>query len=478
MTSIGPDRGSRGNWAAPGSGGKGGSKGNGPPNSEMPPELRFLGDDFIPRGPDGQPKPGVGPFGRPLPSYGSGNAQPPINQANQLQGMFPDDQAGGQAMAQAALAMQQGGQGGLIPGDMVGTYGGAPPPGFDPGRAGGSWENYQQMFRDPYVAYAGSTGNMPGVPGSSGGGVPGSQGGGVVPGSPPVQDNDSAASPADFSADATRMEEATFNRMRNLLDPVFNEQQRTLENRLSVQGLPTGGEAYSRAYDTFNRGRANAFENAALSAIGAGRQEQGRMFGQQMDYTRLAAALMGQDAALQNQARVQGLNEALMQRQLPQQELASLLGTTPSTPYPQFQQMGTFGMQAPDIMGAMNAQSNRQAGGQNALMQGLFGLGSAAILSSRDYKDTIGPVDSEEALQAVRRLPVDRWRYKAGIAGIDGIIIDTNEPEHIGTYAEDFAEAAGVGDGKTISFTDAIGLLTAAVKGLADRIDKMEAGRG
>ena len=194
------------------------------------------------------------------------------------------------------------------------------------------------------------------------------------------------------------------------------------------------------------------------------------MFDQQSNYTRLAAALMGQDAAMQNAARTQGLNEALMQRQIPQQELAALLGIAP-TQYPQFQPMGTFGMQAPDVMGALNAQQNRQAGSQNALTGGLFTLGASLLsnpailssLSSRYLKNPIGPVDSDQALEAVRKLPVERWTYKG------------DDTPHIGTYAEDFAEAAGVGNGVTINFIDALGLLTAAVKGLADRLDRIEA---
>ena len=359
---------------------------------------------------------------------GQANGQPkgngPPNQAMQgtaLQSMFPNDTAGGPDMARAALMMGGGPAGssyqdqfgnpnayaaaaGMPPsgygqeqawaGDMPSTLGGSPPPGFDEGRAGQSWDSMKQNYADPYTAYFGRTGPVS-VPGS-GGWEPGTEGlprgpNGNVDWSAVSNPGDNTgtrrndepdttgwASPADFSADATRMEDATFGRLRNLLSPVFDEQQRALENRLAVQGLPTGGEAYSRAYDTFNRGKSNAFENAALSAVGAGRQEQGRMFDQQSNYTRLAAALMGQDAALQNAARTQGLNEALMQRQIPQQELSTLLGVAP-TQYPQFQPMGTFGMQAPDVMGAMNAQQNRQTGSQNALLGGLFSLGGSLL---------------------------------------------------------------------------------------------------
>lgn len=349
------------------------------------------------------------------------------NQAQLLGAMFPGDTVGGPDMARAALAMR--GQAGRDPetaGLPVGPNGNV------------DWSAVQNQPR--------------------GGGAP--------------ADTDSAASPADFSADASRMEEATFGRMRNLLEPGFQDQQRQLENRLAVQGLPTGGEAYGRAYDVFNRSKNNAYENAALSAVGAGRAEQGRMFGQQMDYTRLASALMGQDAALQNQARQQGLQEALLERQLPQNELAAMLGVMPATPFPQFQQQGGFGMQAPDVMGAYNAAANRDAASQNAMMSGILGIGGAALgaglmpggflMSSRQFKEPVGDVDAASMLKAVQDMPVERWRYKG------------ETKPHIGPYAEDFKEATGLGDGTIIEVVDALGVLMAAVKSLAERLEKLE----
>ena len=417
-----------------------------------------------------------------------------VKQAQPLGGSYQDQFGNPNAYAAATGMPASGyGQEKAWAGDMRNTMGGAPPPGFDEGQAGGTWESYQQNYADPYTAYYGSTGptNVPG----SGGWEPGTEGlprgpngnvdwsavsGAQGDGTGTRQNDDSSmggpgsmgGSANDFSNDALRQEQATFGRFRNLMDPVFGEQERAFTNQLAVQGLPTGGEAYNKAYDQFNRNRNNAYENAAYGAVGAGRQEQSRLFGHQTDFARLASQMLGQDAALQNQARQMGLNEAMMEREIPQRELAQLLGLTPATPYPQFQQGGGFGMQAPDIMGAMNSQANRQQSGQNAgmgtmgnLLAAWIGAG-APMPSSREWKDTVGVVDSDDAVKAVQSLPVERWRYKG------------DNKEHIGTYAEDHQRASGVGDGKMIEVVDALGLLTAAVKGLADRLDKLESSHG
>ncbi|HWQ39164.1 MAG TPA: hypothetical protein VNM24_11260, partial [Burkholderiales bacterium] len=50
-----------------------------------------------------------------------------------------------------------------------------------------------------------------------------------------------------------------------------------------------------------------------------------------------------------------------------------------------------------------------------------------------------------------------------------------DQATHVGPYAEDFAKRFGVGDGKTISVIDAVGVTLAAVKGVAKKVDRLEA---
>ncbi len=112
----------------------------------------------------------------------------------------------------------------------------------------------------------------------------------------------------------------------------------------------------------------------------------------------------------------------------------------------------------------MAAHQNRQNGlgglfsgiGQIAGATGFFGL------SSKDYKTDKEPVD---ALGAVRKMPVEAWTYKPGIA--DG-------GRHVGPYAEDFHKATGVGDGKTVDLMTEIGLTMGAVQQLAEKVDRLE----
>lgn len=125
-----------------------------------------------------------------------------------------------------------------------------------------------------------------------------------------------------------------------------------------------------------------------------------------------------------------------------------------------------FGQQA-SILGAqfgqqMDAYKSKQSG-INALGGALGTLAGAFIPSSKKIKEDKQPVD---ALGAVREMPVEAWTYKKGQG--DG-------QRHIGPYAEDFAKATGVGDGKSIDPISMMGLTLGAVRQLAEKVDAMGA---
>lgn len=127
--------------------------------------------------------------------------------------------------------------------------------------------------------------------------------------------------------------------------------------------------------------------------------------------------------------------------------------------------------------GVLNAQQNATTaatGEQNKARLGLLGsLGS--MFSSKKAKDRHGRVIEGEVVKKIKSMPVDRWSYKKEI------LLDEAENgdqrEHIGPYAEDFKKRFGVGDGKTISVIDAIGVGFAAMKGLAKKIEVLEEAR-
>lgn len=98
------------------------------------------------------------------------------------------------------------------------------------------------------------------------------------------------------------------------------------------------------------------------------------------------------------------------------------------------------------------------AGGIGGLLTGINNF----ISSSKKIKDVISDLDGNAVLAAIKRLPIEIWKYKGD-----------NTP-HVGTYAEDFQEGFGLGDGKSIPIVDIVGVLTSGVKTLAEKIERME----
>jgi len=117
---------------------------------------------------------------------------------------------------------------------------------------------------------------------------------------------------------------------------------------------------------------------------------------------------------------------------------------------------------------ALNGQANMY---NNAMSQGnpwmtLLGAGLGAFMSTKKGKVKTGTVNADKLSRSMANIPVDRWRYKPGVG--DG-------GEHIGPYAEDMAKrGAATPDGKMIDVVSALGVNTAAIKGLSQRLAKVE----
>ena len=142
-----------------------------------------------------------------------------------------------------------------------------------------------------------------------------------------------AFSPNDFSADTARTQGATFGRAMNMLRPDMDlERSRTIQ-MLADRGIPVGSEAHNAALDRLDRAQANASENAAFSAIGAGSAEQSRLSNQMAQRAQLASALRGQgfqenltDAELANRARAAAFGENYQNVGVNNQVRGSLFG--------------------------------------------------------------------------------------------------------------------------------------------------------
>lgn len=118
----------------------------------------------------------------------------------------------------------------------------------------------------------------------------------------------------------------------------------------------------------------------------------------------------------------------------------------------------------------LNASDKMKADAMSGMMSGagqLLGAGMGLLApSSREVKEE--KREAKGVLAIVKKLPVEAWKYKAGVA---------DEDEHIGTYAEDFTRETGLGDGKNLNLVDAIGVTMGAVKELAEEVDEIASGK-
>jgi hypothetical protein len=309
-----------------------------------------------------------------------------------------------------------------------------------------------------------------------------------------------------YGADTDKLEQATFQRGANLLNPGFERGRERLEQRLADRGMARGSKGWTRDMDDFERRKGEQFENLALSSVGAGRGEHSRLFGlgqsargQQFGersrlfdtgVTRAGFGNEAQQNMMQNARSRIGMNNATSQQQFANQltqadfnnranlterstgfnELSGLMGQTPSMPLPNFQGPGAIDVMGPAIS-QHNAQQANRASGKGGFMNALGTLGGAAIKkSSREWKDHIEPVDRKALLQKVRNLPLNWWRYKP---------LHGDPALHIGTFSEDFnaiAQGLGAGsEGKTIDMMDHVGVLLGAVQELTQRVMDIEA---
>ena len=169
--------------------------------------------------------------------------------------------------------------------------------------------------------------------------------------------------PQDFSAASQQAQDATFQRARGMLDPMFAEREQRLDQSLADRGLPVGSEIYGDEKGVEGRSRNEAYLSAALDSIMAGNQRQNELFGQNL-----------QDFNAQGAARGNQFNE-----------MASLLGMQQVNP--QQTQLGGFAMPGGvDFLGAQqaqfagqNANYNAAMNQQNSMFGGLAGLGGATL---------------------------------------------------------------------------------------------------
>lgn len=239
-------------------------------------------------------------------------------------------------------------------------------------------------------------------------------------------------------------EESNRNLSRYGLNPNSGAFAATNSRLANQQALANAGAQTGAAFDTIDRA-------IALRAGAAN-------FGRNMPNTAAGYfGLAGQSGSMAGQMSSSGMNDMRANAALGGQGFG-------------------LGMQGYMNAGNIYGQDfNARMQGFNAQMQAIAGIGQAvgtaagmyAARSSKDVKTDKREIREGEALKGIKRLDVEKWRYK-----------DDDRKEHIGPYAEDFKREFGVGSGKEIAFQDAIGVTMKAVQDLAEEVDELKGKRG
>lgn len=208
-----------------------------------------------------------------------------------------------------------------------------------------------------------------------------------------------------FQQQGDQVRDAMYQQMTRFSNERFGEEEAQERSRLQQLGLQEGTAAYQNALQEFRRSKDESYQGAQLASILAGGQEQSRMVADQLAARASNmglrqgqfdqnAARYGMDqgerqfqagnqldlANLYGQQRQQQFGEQSYMRSLPINEISALLGGggVNMPQMPGFAQATQFN--APDLLGATQAQYNAQMGAYNSRQQGkgsLLGAGAS-----------------------------------------------------------------------------------------------------
>ncbi len=89
--------------------------------------------------------------------------------------------------------------------------------------------------------------------------------------------------------------------------------------------------------------------------------------------------------------------------------------------------------------------------------------------SSSVEKERIGNVNTVELFEALERLPIIVWQYKAEYAKEHN-----DDKPHLGPMPEDLAQLFSLGDGRVLHFIDVVGIALGASQGAGTKIRALE----
>jgi hypothetical protein len=238
----------------------------------------------------------------------------------------------------------------------------------------------------------------------------------------------------------------SFDSQMALLRPEFDRGFTQLQGMLSDRGLPLGSEIANDQFSQFNQAR-------DTSMLGAARQA---------------------DLDASNEFQRQYGNE-MTEYNLPLQQLSALMGNSQAVGNPQFSNYAQASAQAPDVGGntwkayqaQMDAYNQKQAG-IGSLVGGVTSM-LPLLLSDERTKENVEPVDGEEILEGLGRIPIGSWNYKPEAQEQFGVPGDPM----VGPMAQDVAGEFG-GSPNVIDLGDMMGKVLAGLKALDQRTQPLK----
>lgn len=227
--------------------------------------------------------------------------------------------------------------------------------------------------------------------------------------------SDRLAQPLDFSGMGPApvaneaMRAKSYDAIMARMMPQMDRDRAALEAKLYTQGLNPGSQAWNAQIDDWTR----SLTDARLAADQQASNEMARLYGMETD------------------ARNRAINELVMQRQIPMNELAAMMSGS-QVQAPNFVPSPQTQLQPTDLAGAVYGSYNGQLNAANSAnqraaqqTQGLFGLlGNAAMASAYAWSDRRLKRDARVVGKLPNGLPLYRFRYLWSDAEETGVMAD------------------------------------------------------
>jgi hypothetical protein len=180
---------------------------------------------------------------------------------------------------------------------------------------------------------------------------------------------------------------------RKRLDPAFGQQRADLDQKLANQGIAIGSEAYRRAMEYQGQKENDAYNQLLL------------------------------------QGRGRAVDEAIVERQTPINEMMALMGGQQVT-QPQFSSTPQVGVQGVDYAGMVQNQFNQQSQSRNAALGALGGMAGTALggwaMSDRKAKKNVHKIGKlAEGLNAYS------FKYKGDTSPFQQVGVMAQEAEKV-----------------------------------------------